>query len=120
MSSATLAAAKGHDFAFNALFLNTMETAMDAAQTVLIYSSSNGDTWLLCRDAASGRAFVRHRANASSGGHETDMEIEDFLGREPRHPEHQALLRLIEGGAFPSPNTGRPTRVRKNRKRSRA
>src|SRR5215208_5684576 len=54
------------------------------------------------RDIESGGLFVRHEANAASGGYTTDVDIRDFLTRLPRHPEHDALLRLIgtlvEGG----------------------
>jgi hypothetical protein len=60
-----------------------------------IYSSPNGDRWLLAYDSASGRVFIRHEANAPSGGQVTDSEIGAFLTRGPRNPEHQALLRLI-------------------------
>lgn len=91
---------------------------MNVNQTVLIYGSPNGDNWFLCRDGASGRAFVRHRANASSGGHETDTEIDDFLSRGPHNPEHQALLRLIEGGALATTKATRPKQASKARKRS--
>jgi hypothetical protein len=92
-------------------------------QTVLIYGSPNGDTWFLCRGGASGHAFVRHRANASSGGHETDFEIDDFLNRGPHNPEHLALLRLIEGGALSAPNGAppkRPAKVKNPRARRRS
>ncbi|MGE5537055.1 MAG: hypothetical protein ACM30I_00440 [Gemmatimonas sp.] len=67
---------------------------MSTGDTRLIYSSPNGDDWFLCRDDA-GRAFVKHRANVSSGGHVTDSDIGDFLNRGPRNPEHEALLRVI-------------------------
>src|SRR4051795_1030160 len=33
-----------------------------------LYRSPNGDTWFLARDPMTGLAFVRHQANASSGG----------------------------------------------------
>jgi hypothetical protein len=70
------------------------------------YSSPNGDRWLLCRDVHDGSLFVRHEANAASGGYTSDIEIGDFLVRSPRHPEHDALLRLIgtliEGSVEPS------------------
>src|SRR5204863_9406723 len=33
-----------------------------------LYRSQNGDTWFLARDPATGSAFVRHQAHASSGG----------------------------------------------------
>jgi hypothetical protein len=60
-----------------------------------IYRSPNGDCWLLGRDPESGSLFVRHEANAASGGYSSDMELGEFLARSPRHPEHDALLRLI-------------------------
>jgi hypothetical protein len=59
------------------------------------YRSPNGDRWSLRRDAESGGVFVRHEANAASGGFVSDIEIGNFLSRSPRHPEHDALLRLI-------------------------
>jgi hypothetical protein len=62
-----------------------------------LYRSPNGDTWFLARDPMTGSAFVRHRANASSGGQVTDVEIDEFLS-EPQSPERDALLRVI--GAF--------------------
>jgi hypothetical protein len=71
-----------------------------------LYRSPNGDTWFLARDPTTGLAFVRHVANASSGGHVTEIEIGAFL-REPRHPEHEALLRLI--GAFVGDTNGTAT-----------
>jgi hypothetical protein len=63
-------------------------------ETRELYSSPNGDRWLLGCDPT-GRVFVRHEANAASGGQVTDLDIGAFLSRGPRHPEHQALLRLI-------------------------
>lgn len=62
-------------------------------QTRELYSSPNGDRWLLCREGD--RVFVRHEPNASSGGRVSDVEIGAFLSRGPHNPEHQALLRLI-------------------------
>ncbi len=59
----------------------------------MLYSSPNGDRWLLCRDRDG--VFVRHEPNAPSGGKVSKIEIGDFLSRGPRNPEHQALLRLI-------------------------
>jgi hypothetical protein len=64
------------------------------AETRLLYRSPNGDTWFLARHPATGTAFVRHQANAPSGGHVTDIELGAFLSG-PRNPEHEALLRLI-------------------------
>jgi hypothetical protein len=62
-----------------------------------LYRSPNGDTWFLVHDLATGSAFVRHQANASSGGQVTDVEIDEFLGG-TQNPERDALLRVI--GAF--------------------
>ena len=62
----------------------------------VLYSSPNGDRWLLRRDPASGDVFVRHEANVPSGGKRTDIDIGEFLSQGQRNPEHQALLRLIE------------------------
>jgi hypothetical protein len=59
-----------------------------------IYHSENGDRWLLCRDD-DGRAFVLHKANVSSGGTATKIELGDFLGSGKAGSEHQALARLI-------------------------
>ncbi len=59
-----------------------------------IYHSENGDRWFLCRDD-DGRLFVLHKANVSSGGTATKIELGDFLGRGKAGPEHQALARLI-------------------------
>ena len=67
-----------------------------------LYSSANGDRWLLVRDPGSGRVFVRHEPNLPSGGRTTDIGIGEFLARGGHGPEQQALLRLIgtlvEGG----------------------
>ena len=64
------------------------------AETRQLYRSPNGDTWFLVRDPATGSAFVRHQANAPSGGQVTDIELGAFLSG-PGSPEHEALLRLI-------------------------
>ena len=59
-----------------------------------LYRSPNGDTWFLARDPETGSAFVRHQANAPSGGQVTDIDLGAFLSG-PGSPEHEALLRLI-------------------------
>lgn len=64
-------------------------------QTRNLYTSPNGDRWLLCRDTEADRVFVRHEPNAPSGGRVSDIDIATFLTRGPLNPEHQALLRLI-------------------------
>ena len=45
-----------------------------------IYHSENGDKWFLGRDD-DGRVFVLHKANVSSGGTVTKIELGYFLGR---------------------------------------
>ena len=62
-----------------------------------LYRSPSGDIWFLARDPMTGLAFVRHQANAASGGRVSDLEIADFLGG-PQTPERDALHRVI--GAF--------------------
>jgi hypothetical protein len=60
-----------------------------------LYRSSNGDRWLLVREPATGRVFVRHEANLASGGQVADTEIGNFLTEGGAGPEKQELLRLI-------------------------
>ena len=63
-----------------------------------LYRSSNGDRWLLCREAsdeASDRVFVVHEPNRASGGQPSEMEVGTFLATGGRGPEKQELLRLI-------------------------
>ena len=69
------------------------------AETRQLYRSPNGDSWFLARDAATGSAFVRHQANAPSGGQVTDIDLGAFLSG-PGSPEHEALLRLIGASIF--------------------
>ena len=68
---------------------------MGSVQTRELYSSANGDRWLLVRDRGSGGVFVRHEPNMSSGGRSSEIEISTFLARGGHGPEHQELLRLI-------------------------
>ena len=70
-----------------------MKTALGEQRE--LYSSPNGDRWLLSRDPATGNVFIRHEANLPSGGKRTDIDIGEFLRGGQRNPEHQALLRLI-------------------------
>ena len=60
------------------------------------YRSSNGDRWQLVRDTATGRSFVRHEPNLSSGGRITDTDVEKFLNRTGSSPENLALRALLE------------------------
>ena len=67
-----------------------------AIQTKEIYRSApNGDRWLLAHDTDSGRVFVQHEPNISSGGQRTDIELGAFLVGSGNGPEKQQLLRLI-------------------------
>jgi len=59
------------------------------------HASSNGDRWFLGRDEATLSGEVVHRANMSSGGAVTHIELGAFLVRGPGSPETAALLRLI-------------------------
>ena len=61
----------------------------------LYRSGPNGDRWSLVREPTSGRVFIEHKPNISSGGQTSHMEIGDFLAHGGHGPEHQALLRLI-------------------------
>jgi len=58
-----------------------------------LYDSPNGDRWYLIRDPSEA-VFVRHEANAASGGHVEHVEIAAFLSR-GAGPEQQELLLLI-------------------------
>lgn len=61
------------------------------AQTEVVYRSSNGDDWLVERNASGEVVMVIHRANPSSGGTETRRLVEDFLGRGGGGPEVAAV-----------------------------
>jgi hypothetical protein len=60
----------------------------------LLYSSPNGDEWHLVKDPLTGTVCVRHIPNPASGGVAIWEEVDAFLSR-GRHPQQQALLRLI-------------------------
>jgi len=60
------------------------------------YRSSNGDRWQLIRDTASGRTFVRHEPNLSSGGRTTDTEVDEFLDRTGSSPQNLAPRALLD------------------------
>jgi hypothetical protein len=63
------------------------------------YRSSNGDRWQLVRDTDSGRSFVRHEPNLSSGGRITDTEVNEFLERTGSSPQNLALRVLLDNQA---------------------
>jgi hypothetical protein len=48
---------------------------MGLVQTTELYSSANGDRWLLAHDRGSGRVFVRHEPNMSSGGRAVPQRV---------------------------------------------
>jgi hypothetical protein len=62
----------------------------------LVYESSNGDSWSLTRDPATGARAVMHRPNPQSGGQVSFIEVDKFLSDGSNGPEHQALKRLME------------------------
>lgn len=64
-------------------------------ETRTLYLSSNGDAWRLARDTGTGRVFVQHAANPSSGGKVSEIGVGAFLVRDAHGPEHRELLRLI-------------------------
>ena len=64
--------------------------------------SSNGDRWFLGSDER-GVAFVLHRANMPSGGHETRMPVQTFMDSKPAGPEHDALREIVD---FRHPENG--------------
>src|SRR6266478_8520323 len=53
----------------------------------LYRSGPNGDRWSLVREPASGRVFIEHEPNISSGGQPSRMEIGDFLAHGGHGPE---------------------------------
>jgi hypothetical protein len=67
-----------------------------AITTEDFYRSSNGDRWQLIRDTASGRDFVRHEPNLSSGGRTTDTDLEEFFNRTGTSPQNFALRALLD------------------------
>jgi hypothetical protein len=59
------------------------------------YASTNGDRWFLRHELESGHVYVKHVANRSAGGQQTDFEVDAFLHRSTGSPEREALVRLI-------------------------
>jgi hypothetical protein len=66
-----------------------------ALENTELYSSPNGDRWLLAHEPESGRIFIKHIPNVPSGGKATDIEIGAFLSERSHAPQHTELLRLI-------------------------
>jgi hypothetical protein len=73
----------------------TEPAGMTVHKRELYRSAPNGDRWSLAREDHSGRVFIEHEPNASSGGRTTQIEIGDFLAHDRGGPEHPALVRLI-------------------------
>ena len=63
---------------------------------LLLYESSNGDSWFLTRDPVSSAPLVMHRPNRQSGGQVSFIEIDKFLREGANGPEHQALKHFME------------------------
>jgi hypothetical protein len=77
------------------------ETLVASTPIKDLYSSSNGDRWILTR-APSGALLVSHVPNAASGGQPSEIEVESFLRRDGGgggagggRPERQALLAAL-------------------------
>jgi hypothetical protein len=67
-----------------------------------LYQSSNGDRWSLVRDLDSGRMFIRHEPNLSSGGQTSETALGDFLVLHSARRGHNlarisSLVRRAEG-----------------------
>lgn len=60
-----------------------------------LYSSPNGDHWLLVHETDNGRLSIRHEPNQASGGRISHIDLGAFLSQSPQGPQHHALLRLI-------------------------
>src|SRR4051794_26525481 len=66
---------------------------MISSRARILYSSPNGDRWLLC--CKGDRVFVRHEPNAPSGGKLSEVEVGEFLSGARLKSGRQAPLRLI-------------------------
>ena len=76
--------------------MNLVEESCEAEEQIEFAASSNGDRWFLCGQSKRDGAFVLHRANPASGGHETRRSIDTFLNLKPNGPEHEALRALLQ------------------------
>ena len=59
-----------------------------------IYTSSDGDTWCLCRNE-SGHVYVVYEPNEASGGKASVVGLGEFLSQASTGPQHEALLHMI-------------------------
>jgi hypothetical protein len=63
--------------AFKYVLGRQIEENLAADDAEFIYESSNGDSWCLTRDPATGAQAVMHRPNPQSGGQVSYIEIEN-------------------------------------------
>jgi hypothetical protein len=63
-------------------------------QARMLYTSSNGDSWSLCRNQ-DGHLVVLHESNSKSGGKLSEIDLSTFLADRNQRPEHEALRQLI-------------------------
>jgi hypothetical protein len=73
---------------------------MTASPLKELYTSPNGDRWVLSRDG-SGRLFVTHFPNAASGGRPSEVSVQAFLSQGGQGPEHQALAQALASLCMP-------------------
>jgi hypothetical protein len=76
-----------------------VEEEMTPDTSSLIYESSNGDSWSLTKDPATGTVAVMHKPNPPSGGPVSYIEVDKFLSESANGPEHRALRDLIASSA---------------------
>ncbi len=76
--------------------MNPVEESCEPEEQIEFAASSNGDRWFLCGQSKREGAFVLHRANPASGGHETRRSVDAFLDLKPKGPEHEALRALLQ------------------------
>jgi hypothetical protein len=76
-----------------------VEEELASDNSSVFYQSSNGDSWVLTKDPATGAAAVMHTPNPQSGGQASYVEIDKFLSEGANGPERQALRHLIESNA---------------------
>ena len=88
MSQSGYQSGENHEYAPSAAIGTDMTDLKEFA------ASSNGDRWLLGRDAATQEVFVLHMGNQPSGGHQTRASVQDFLNMSSG-PEREALIALL-------------------------
>jgi hypothetical protein len=66
-----------------------------STSTELFYSSANGDRWQLVKNAETGHFAIRHEPNLALGGQVSEVDIADFLSRNGRSPQADALRVLL-------------------------